>query len=261
MSVGDDKIIDMTGRQNSLSVFTEACNIFDQIVGTKTNKNYVKMKQGFAYVEANYLESEFRKKFPIHSVKIVNKDFIGHYWVNYDVEVTAYLTPSIAITESGSGGARLNIPADLMNAVKQGQDTWEVPDKRDPTGKTKIKLLVSQSMAMLPLYYIDLGNDCKSALTKAKANAISKFGFAADIYKKVILTEQQVADIDAEIKEIMEKYVTDSMDKAKERARFAAEVKTPLDRLKFLMSLRDKYDIVSPVTTEEDNEETEPEIN
>lgn len=259
--MSNGEIITQGGNESFLSVFKDVKSIFDKIVETKTNKNYVKLKQGFQYIEANYLESEFRKYFPIHTCKVINKTFVKDYWVTYDVEVTAYLTPTVRITETGAGGARLQIPADLTNAIKQGKDFWEVPDKSDPTGKNKIKLSVAASLSMLPLYYIDVGNDCKSALTKAKANAISKFGFGADIYKKVILSEEQIAEIDAEIKEIITKHIPDPLSVAKERARFAAEVKTPADRLRFLQDLRSKYDIVSPVTTDEDNDRPDTEEN
>lgn len=223
-------------------------NTFKSIERNSTNKYYTDVKNGFVYVKATYMDSEFRKHFPISTIEIIGEPIVlGNYWVIYNVLVTAFIGEH-KISRPGTGGSRIQIPSDLGKALKKGLPNWTVEvDKVQYTKPTNVT----------PVDYIDAGNDFKSALTKAIANAQSKFGISADIYKKIILSEQEYEDVKRNIGKIFEEYITDPMDKIRRKNAFVEKLKSPQDALVFLNELIEEFNVPIPENHEFENNNPE----
>lgn len=115
----------------------------------KTPPEKVKKRpDGFDYVESSYMDYQAKQFMPSYEYKLIHVS-IEHGWINIIVSLTDRITGNV---ELGADSARIQ--------VRQGT---EVPSYRD---------------------IIDMGNNLKSALSKAIKNAQSRFGIAADIYQR-----------------------------------------------------------------------------
>lgn len=115
----------------------------------KTPPEKVKKRpDGFDYVESSYMDYQTKKFMPLYEYKLLHVS-IEHGWINVIVSLTDRITNNV---ELGADSARIQVRREA-----------EVPSFRD---------------------IIDMGNNLKSALSKAIKNAQSRFGIAADIYQK-----------------------------------------------------------------------------
>jgi hypothetical protein len=107
-----------------------------------------KRPDGYDYVEGSYMDHLFKENSPLYKHELLHVSYqMG--WINVIVAVTDRITGNV---ELGADSARIQ--------VARGA---EEPTFRDT---------------------IDMGNNLKSALSKAIKNAQSRFGFAADVYQK-----------------------------------------------------------------------------
>lgn len=107
-----------------------------------------KRPDGFDYVESSYMDYQTKQFMPLYEYKLLHVSY-EHGWINILVSLTDRITGNV---ELGADSARIQ--------VRQGT---EAPNFRD---------------------ILDMGNNLKSALSKAIKNAQSRFGIAADIYQK-----------------------------------------------------------------------------
>lgn len=129
-----------------------------------------KRPDGFDYVESSYMDYQTKQFMPLYEYKLLHVTF-EHGWINIIVSLTDRLTGNV---ELGADSARVQ--------VRQGT---EVPSYRD---------------------IIDMGNNLKSALSKAIKNAQSRFGIAADVYQKreSVPTEDERSRFERMAKQIYE---------------------------------------------------------
>jgi len=115
----------------------------------KTPKEKVKERpDGYDYVESSYMDFETKNFMPLYKYKLLKERIYLGWVINY-VSLTDRITGN---TELGSGAARIQVSRGV-----------EEPGFRD---------------------VLDMGNASKAALTNAIKNAQSKFGIAADVYRK-----------------------------------------------------------------------------
>jgi hypothetical protein len=196
----------------------------EALMNLKTDRNYIKAKfGGHVYIVNTYMDDTFKKYYPIHHMEIVSgPDIILGYWVTFTVKIKAYLTPSIYISELGTAGARLQIPEQMSKAIKSGQ------------------MNISQ---VTPLDFIDMGNDCKSALTKAIANCQSRFGVGADVYNKGIISEEVRKAVDLAVEEVISKYIVLPAEQIRARTYYSDLKVKNGNVVAFLDGLREKYNV------------------
>ncbi len=156
-------------------VVESANNIRKHLLSLTTDKYYLDSKNGFVYIKGNYMDNLFKSMYPIHRIELIKQEVIANAWVTTTVEIKAYLSPSIYISNLGSGAARLQIPKEYNDRAKAL--------KADGKMVERLNFLNSLS----PIDWIDVGNDFKSSLSKAISNAQSRFGVGADIYNKEVL--------------------------------------------------------------------------
>ncbi len=115
----------------------------------KTPAEKVKKRpDGFDYVEGSWMDFKTKEFMPLYEYKLLHVSF-EHGWVNVIISLKDRITGNL---ELGADSARIQ--------VRKNADE---PNFRD---------------------IIDMGNNLKSALSKAIKNAQSRFGVAADIYQK-----------------------------------------------------------------------------
>ena len=115
----------------------------------KTPAEKVKKRpDGFDYVEGSWMDFKSKEFMPLYEYKLLHVSF-EHGWVNVIISIKDKITGNL---ELGADSARIQ--------VRKNADE---PNFRD---------------------IIDMGNNLKSALSKAIKNAQSRFGVAADIYQK-----------------------------------------------------------------------------
>lgn len=107
-----------------------------------------KRPDGFDYVESSWMDYQAKQFMPMYEYKLLHVSF-EHGWINVIVSLTDKLTGNVEI---GADSARIMVKREA-----------ESPSFRD---------------------IIDMGNNLKSALSKAIKNAQSRFGIAADVYQK-----------------------------------------------------------------------------
>ena len=174
-------------------VVDNAIEIRKELMSKTTDKFYIDSKNGFLYVKGSYMDDLFKTMYPIHHIKIIEQKIIGNAWIVTSVEIEAYLSPSIYISNPGTGGQRLMLPKEYNDHAKQL--------KKDGKMVERLNFLNSLS----PIDWIDVGNDAKSSLSKAISNAQSKFGCAADIYNKGIIPSEIRVKIVAAVEELISK--------------------------------------------------------
>lgn len=124
-------------------------NYITQPLDVKTPPEKVKKRpDGFDYVESSYMDYQTKKFMPLYEYKLLHVS-IEHGWINVIISLKDRITNNI---ELGADSARIQVRRDA-----------ETPSFRD---------------------IIDMGNNLKSALSKAIKNAQSRFGIAADVYQK-----------------------------------------------------------------------------
>lgn len=105
-----------------------------------------KRPDGYDYVESSYMDYQAKSHMPLYEYSLLHVSF-QEGWINIIVSLKDRTTGNI---ELGADSARVQ--------VRQGTNN---PNFRD---------------------IIDMGNNIKSALSKAIKNAQSRFGYSADIY-------------------------------------------------------------------------------
>ena len=115
----------------------------------KTPAEKVKKRpDGFDYVESSWMDYQTKLFMPSYEYQLLHISY-QHGWINVIVSLKDKLTGN---TELGADSARIMVRKDA-----------EEPSFRD---------------------IIDMGNNLKSALSKAIKNAQSRFGVSADVYQK-----------------------------------------------------------------------------
>jgi hypothetical protein len=107
-----------------------------------------KRPDGFDYVESSWMDYQTKLFMPKYRYELLHVSF-EHGWINIIISLTDRITGNI---ELGADSARIMVKRDA-----------EQPSFRD---------------------IIDMGNNLKSALSKAIKNAQSRFGISADVYQK-----------------------------------------------------------------------------
>lgn len=210
---------------------SSAFKIRKDLMDIKTNPNYVDNKNGFPYVKSTYMDDTFKKLYPLHRIEIVNSGVVANCWIFFDVVIKAYLTPTIYISNSGTGGARIQIPKEFNDKAKALKASGEMDKRRDFL------------MSLSPTDWIDFGNDRKSALTKAIANAESKFGVAADIYNKGIITEEQKSFIMKAVDYVINEVIVSPMERMNVLQYWKELLLKKGNIVQFYISLAEKYEI------------------
>ncbi len=115
----------------------------------KTPPEKVKLRpDGYDYVESSYMDFETKNFMPLYKYKLLKEEvYLG--WIRCYVSLKDRITGN---TELGSGAARIQVSRGIK------EPAW---------GDV-----------------LDMGNASKAALTNAIKNAQSKFGTAADVYRK-----------------------------------------------------------------------------
>lgn len=200
---------------------------FDKIKEDTTDPAYVGMKGQFPYIDGKYMEDKFDKYFPVSKLRFGNPAYVivQNYHVVVFVEIDAYLTKDVFITRAGVGGSIMQV----SSAAKEAHLKGERP--------------------LNPFDYVSIANAFKSALSNATANAQSKFKIGADMYKRIILSKEELNDIKKEIEFIRSKVTPRQKIEIKERY---AKCNSAGDKVKLLHVLRDEFD-VTEVSTEEIN--------
>jgi len=137
----------------------------------KTPPEKVKKRpDGYDYVEGSYMDFQTKSHIPLYEYKLLHIA-IENGWINIIVSLKDRITGNV---ELGADSARIQ--------VKTGT---EVPNFRD---------------------IIDMGNNLKSALSKAIKNAQSRFGVSADIYgrRESVPTEEERVRYEKMSKDIYE---------------------------------------------------------
>ena len=117
--------------------------------GVKTPPEKVRKRpDGFDYVDSSWMDHVAKEFIPFYKYELVHYS-VEMGWINVIVSLTDRITGNV---ELGADSARI--------MVKRGT---EVPSYKD---------------------IVDMGNNIKSALSKAIKNAQSRFGVAADVYQK-----------------------------------------------------------------------------
>lgn len=115
----------------------------------KTPAEKVKKRpDGFDYVESSWMDYQAKKFMPLYEYKLIHIS-MDHGWINVIVSLKDKITGNV---ELGADSARIMVKKDA-----------DAPSFRD---------------------IIDMGNNLKSALSKAIKNAQSRFGISADVYQK-----------------------------------------------------------------------------
>jgi len=198
-----------------------------EALADKTDPFYIDVKNGFPYVKSSYMDDAFAKKFPIHKITVIGEPtVIQQYWIVYTVQIEAWVSPNISITKTGAGGARLQIPRNLKG--KDGRPVRQIT----------------------PLDFIDVGNDFKSALTKAIQNAQSKFGICGDVYNKGIIAPEIREKIENAWSELI-KTIVNPIQAVQARNEWA-EAK---EKKRNLFDVYEKYFEQHPINLNEENNE------
>lgn len=198
--------------------FPEIAEILDKALKHEVDPAYIKPKfGGYLYVDGRYMENLFNFYFPVSESDLVDKIVIKDYWIIYMVKVTAHLAPGIKISRLGSGGSRVNIPADLSKDVSAGRAT------------------------VTPLDYIDAGNDSKSALTRAYSNAYSRFGIAGSVYNRIILSGKELKKLKTDMLYIL-KHIPNVRRRTEIKEKFN-QCKNPAEQMAVLRDAQDEFDI------------------
>lgn len=115
----------------------------------KTPAEKVKKRpDGFDYVESSWMDYQTKLFMPSYEYQLLHISY-QHGWINVIVSLRDKITGNV---ELGADSARIMVRKDA-----------EEPSFRD---------------------IIDMGNNLKSALSKAIKNAQSRFGISADVYQK-----------------------------------------------------------------------------
>ncbi len=144
---------DMLGALTNLTLIKNFQSVIGEHINAPFNVPTPKEKvrkrpDGFDYVEGSFMDLVAKNTMPLYEYSLLHVS-IEHGWINIIVSLKDRVTGNV---ELGADAARIQVRKDA-----------ELPNFRD---------------------IIDMGNNIKSALTKAIKNAQSRFGIAADIYQR-----------------------------------------------------------------------------
>lgn len=197
-----------------------------RIYHEKTPQTYVRMKDKFPYLPSKYVDFMFNKYFPVSSVKMIDRRE-DEYWITYTVELTVFLPGGMTITKTGTGASRKQVTREAKSAAERGERT------------------------ITPFDYVDNGNASKAALTLAIKNAQERFGIGADITDRIILSEEEIQELNETITEAM-KVITNPREQIKWNERLN-ECKSPSEKIRLLDDLREVYDIEDVILKNKSN--------
>lgn len=187
LPVGEYSLLSIQG------VVNNAVDIRKKLIDHPTDKFYIDSKNGFLYVKGNYMDDLFKNMYPIYQTELIEQKIVGNAWVITSVILKAFLSPSIWISNPGTGGQRLMLPKEYNDHAKELKKN----------GKMVERLNYLNSLS--PIDWIDVGNDAKSSLSKAISNAQSKFGCAADIYNKGIIPPELRVKITLAVEDLIKR--------------------------------------------------------
>ena len=204
----------------------EVVDYVKQVSKIATDPVYIQYKQGFPYVPSKYIDWLFNTVYPVNEVIQVQKDILANYFILYTIQITVFLPNGQKLTKIGSGGTRIQVKASAKAAVENGQ------------------------RMLNPFDYVDASNSDKAALTVAISNCQARFGIAADVYDRIILSPEQIAELDERITTIIENVIINPMDRARTNAKYK-ECKNANEKLKLLKELVELYEVEEELQKEE----------
>lgn len=187
----------------------------DKTMAIKTPSRYIKLKDKFPYIPSNYEDDLFNKIYPIHTIKVINIT-TDDYYVLYTVEITVVLPDNTTITKNGVGGSRLQV-------------TREAKDK-----------VISGKGNITPFDYVDKTNNFKAAYTLALKNCYERFGIGADVCDRIILSSEEINQLNTLINTIIDKYIINPRDKSTWKSK-QDEAKSIKDKLELLQDLKEEF--------------------
>lgn len=177
-------------------------------------------KTTVTYVPATYMDAKFKDFAPYYANRFAFPPFVFQNWVIVGVEVEDRLTKN---TELGLKAHRIQFSAEKKKAVT---GYWENNTYYPPT------MDIGQ---LTPFDMIDVGNDVSSALTEAIKNAQSRFGVAADVYEKNILSDEDLKQLEIDFIDFLTT-IQNPVSKSKYRQEWK-ECKTASEKLMYLKQL------------------------
>jgi len=211
--VPDSTQIEQQIETNSAFIPASIASARNMSLQTPTPSRYIELKNEYPYVKSNYVADLFWKLYPNHRVKITNSEVFQQYWFIIDVEIEVEMPNGDRNVQCGTGGSRIQI------SKKAKEEFLE-------TGKV-----------ISPFDYIEVGNARKAALTLAIKNAQEKFGIGHDALDKIILTDEEVAEISKAFNEMIA-LVADPRQQSKIKARWA-EAKSIASKFRILEHLKE----------------------
>lgn len=148
-----------------------------------TPKRYIELKNEFPYVKSNYVADIFWKLFPNHKVRITHSETFDKYWFLVDVEIEVTMSNGDVNVQCGTGGSRIQISKKAKEAF------------------------LEDGTPITPFDYVEVGNARKAALTLAIKNAQEKFGIGHDALNKIVLSDEEVEQINTHFKSLLEQVV------------------------------------------------------
>lgn len=192
---------------------------FEKVIEDTTDPAYIGSVQGFAYIDSKYQEDKFDRYFKISKTRVIKQEIFQNYWIYTTVEVDVFLPNGMVITRAGSGAARIQMRKAVKEAIEAGED-----------------------VKVTPFDYINFGNSIKSSLTNALSNAYSRFKVGADVYKRIIMSKEQLAYIKKGVEYIARTYVAEPRDRISLNEKWG-KAKNPGDKMKVLNELQTEYNV------------------
>lgn len=214
--LSDAKYLPKSGEDKSNEV--DYANGFrNEVLKIKTDKAHISIKNDFPYVPSKIVDDIFCRVYPLHEITIVQKDIVMNYYILYTVSITVTLPNGTKITKVGSGGSRIQVKSAAKDACEAGKKN------------------------ITPFDYIDAGNSDKAALTLAIRNCQERFYIAADVNDRVIMTGEQIAQINGLADAIIKKCIVNPRDQIKMKEKWN-NCKTTAQKIVFIENLRENYD-------------------
>jgi len=142
-------------------------NIHRDVSSTKTPSYYVSDKGGFDYVDEGYMRSVLNEHYPLWSWEVIKYEFIGDKAISVHGRLT--------ILDHGVTRHFESVAAHRIAVSRKDGN------------------------------YTDLGNDLKSAVTDCFKVCVNRLcNVADDVYRKQVLSQVQLNDIENLLAEVME---------------------------------------------------------
>lgn len=196
--------------------FSDIISYRNELLREKTSPIYIRVKDKFPYLPSKYVDDVFNKWFPINSVDMIDRKE-DEYYITYTVKITVAFPNGLIMSKIGTGSARKQVKKDAKERVESGKGN------------------------ITPFDYVDNGNASKAALTLAIKNCQERFGIGADITERLILTEEEIKELNDTINKVVDT-ISNPRDKIKWKEAIS-NADSPNKRMKILEQLRELFDV------------------